>query len=126
MHSRKSFPEREGSRKPQNQGSAPRKDFYIDPKHNFALHKPRPTIRYKVIIYDTFGVARNDKATILRIAQECDQLNLVIREEGNMEDPDLLGIHPKVKVFAGAAWALIHERRLAEGWFDDPHECPRV
>jgi hypothetical protein len=48
-----------------------------------------------------------------------EQLNVVIRAEANMDDPVLLMI-PKVKVFAGTAWALIHDRRIADGWYDVP------
>jgi hypothetical protein len=44
----------------------------------------------------------------------------VIRAEGNMDDPKLLGIDNKVKVFAGAAWTTIHERRQEEGWYNIP------
>ena len=43
----------------------------------------------------------------------------MIRAEGNMEDPELLAIG-NVKVFAGTAWALIHDRRVADGWYNEP------
>jgi hypothetical protein len=29
-------------------------------------------------------------------------------------------LSPKVKVFAGNAWTIIHERRKADGWYDEP------
>lgn len=41
-----------------------------------------------------------------------------MKQEGSMEDPELVKFG---KVFAGAAWALIHERREQEGWYNSPH-----
>lgn len=35
-----------------------------------------------------------------------------------MDDAELNSIG---KVFAGQAWTTIHERRIAEGWYLDPH-----
>jgi len=78
------------------------------------------TQRYGVAIYDTLAAAKADKETIAAKAKEVDQFNLVIRAEGNMDDPELLALGP-VKIFAGAAWTLIHERRTQDGWYDSPH-----
>lgn len=39
-----------------------------------------------------------------------------------MDDTDLLGIHTKVKVYAGEAWTLIHERRKEDGWYEITHK----
>lgn len=74
---------------------------------------------YNLIFFDTFLKARQSKKEILEKSQNCDQLNVVIREEGNMDDPELLDIHPHVKVYAGQAWTTIHERRLAENWYKE-------
>jgi hypothetical protein len=65
--------------------------------------------------------ARNHRQDIVAATNGCDQLNVVIRAEGDMSDPELTGLSPKVKVFAGAAWALIHERRLEERWYESLH-----
>ena len=86
--------------------------------------KPEPPFvhvekRYGVVIYDTIQAARADIPTLTEKTNDVDQLNVVIRAEGHMDDPELTTI-PKVKVFAGTAWTLIHERRLHDGWYDSP------
>ena len=86
--------------------------------------KPEPPFvhvekRYGVVIYDTIQAARADIPTLTEKIKDIDQLNVVIRAEGHMDDPELTTI-PKVKVFAGTAWTLIHERRLQDGWYDSP------
>lgn len=77
-------------------------------------HKPR---RYGILFYDTLVQARQDKEAIATKAQEVDQLNIVIRAESDMDDPELTAFG---KVFAGAAWTLIHERRVQDGWYEKP------
>ena len=76
--------------------------------------------KYSVLFYDSFIAAKSDTSAIKDQCQACDQLNVVIKAEGNMDDAELLGIDPKVKVYAGAAWTSIHERRKEEGWYDSP------
>jgi hypothetical protein len=75
--------------------------------------------RYGLAVYDSFAQAKSDLPRLRELEQQFDQLNIVIRAEGNMDDPELTGIG-RVKVFAGAAWALIHERRRQDGWYDEP------
>lgn len=77
------------------------------------------TRRYGVAIYESFAAAKADKETIATKAKEVDQFNIVIRAEGNMDDAELLALGP-VKIFAGSAWTLIHERRIQDGWYDTP------
>lgn len=77
------------------------------------------TKRYGVAVFDTFMQAKSDLDALAAKAAEVDQLNVVIRAEGNMDDPDLTKI-ANVKVFAGTAWALIHDRRIADGWYESP------
>ena len=43
---------------------------------------------------------------------------MVIKEEGDMDQADLLAIDPAVKVYAGAAWTKIHEMRQEEGFYN--------
>lgn len=74
--------------------------------------------RFGVVFYDTFKQAKEDGAQLLEKAKEFDQLNIVIRAEGSMDDPQLLQYG---KLYAGEAWTIIHERRLAEGWYEEPH-----
>ena len=80
------------------------------------LHTTR---RYGIAVYDTFAAAKADKESIAAKAKGVDQFNIVIRAEGNMDDPELLALGP-VKIFAGTAWALIHDRRIQDGWYDAP------
>jgi hypothetical protein len=75
--------------------------------------------KYQLIMFDTFAEAKASKEQIAGLSASCGQVNLVIREEGNMEDVELLGVSPKVKIFAGKAWALIHDRRKTDGWYDE-------
>jgi hypothetical protein len=88
------------------------------------LNRPEPPFvhvekRYAVAIFDTLQAAKADLENLMAKAAEVDQLNIVIRAESNMDDPDLITL-PNVKVFAGAAWTLIHERRISDGWYDAP------
>lgn len=75
--------------------------------------------RYDVAIFETFAAARADLENLRKRAQEVDQINIVIKQEGSMDEADLTAVG---KVFAGAAWALIHERRIEDGWYKEPRE----
>lgn len=76
-----------------------------------------PFKKYNLVFFDTFAEARSAKERIRELSLDCDQVNVVVREEGNMEDADLLGVSKRIKIFAGKAWTSIHERRLTEGWY---------
>ena len=81
---------------------------------------PRPGSRtFKVVFFDTMSQAKSDIANLKNLADQCDQLNIVVRAEGTMDDPDLNSVG---HLFCGAAWALIHERRKTDGWYDTTHE----
>lgn len=73
--------------------------------------------KYNLVFFDTFAAARAAKEEIRALTLNSEQVNVVIREEGNMDDADLLTV-TRIKIFAGKAWAAIHERRLAEGWYE--------
>ncbi len=79
-----------------------------------------------MLIFKSFAQAKAEKDSIIEALTGCDQLNVVIRDEGNMDDPEILSIDKKVKIFAGAAWTLIHERRQADGWYDSPQWAPEM
>jgi hypothetical protein len=81
-------------------------------------HRKLPPRKYGVVFFDTLAAARNDIPRLQDLARGYDQLNIVIRAEASMDDPELAAIG---KVFAGAAWALIHDRRVAEGWYNEVH-----
>ena len=74
---------------------------------------------YGLVFYETLQAAKNDLEKLREIASQCGQLNIVVRAEASMDDPELNSVG---KLFAGAAWALIHERRKQDGWYDTPHE----
>lgn len=77
------------------------------------------TKKYGLVFYETLQAARNDQANIANLATQYDQLNIVIRAETTVETTDLAQFG---KVFTGAAWTLIHERRKQDGWYDESHE----
>jgi hypothetical protein len=70
------------------------------------------------VFFDTLAAAKADLASLQDMARGVDQLNIVIRAEASMDDLELSAVG---KVFAGAAWALIHDRRVTEGWYNEPH-----
>ena len=74
--------------------------------------------KYGVVFHDTLAAAKNDIDNMRSTSRGLDQLNIVIRAEADMDDPDLNRVG---KVFAGLAWTTIHERRVDEGWYLDPH-----
>ena len=75
------------------------------------------TVKYQALFFDTFQQAYDQQQKIVEACNHCDQLNVVIQAEGNMDDPKLLSLHPHIKVYAGKAWALIHRRRQEENWY---------
>jgi hypothetical protein len=101
-----------GQRQPRQQGEAA-------PAVEITRKAPPVLRRYGVIFYDNHAQAREDAANLLEKSKEVDQLNIVIRAEGTMDDPELLKYG---KIFAGEAWHLIHRRRVEEKWYDEPHE----
>ena len=46
--------------------------------------------RYGVVFYDSLNAAKEDSEQLLDKAKEVDQLNIVIRAEAPMDDPELL------------------------------------
>ena len=82
--------------------------------------EPKPKDRrYAPMFFDTFMAARNQVAEIAEKAKSVDQVNIIIKEEGNMDDPELI---QHGKVFAGEAWTLVHTRRVEEGWYEQLQE----
>lgn len=77
-----------------------------------------PQRKYGIVFFETLAAAKNDLIRLQEMARGYDQLNIVIRAEASMDDADLAAIG---KVFAGAAWALIHDRRVADGWYNESH-----
>jgi hypothetical protein len=74
-----------------------------------------PPRKFGVVFYEHFATAKADIEQLKAQAAQFDQLNIVINEEGNMDDPILSAVG---KIFAGAAWTLIHKRRVEDGWYE--------
>lgn len=74
---------------------------------------------YGVLFLDSLAAAKADLAKLRETAAQYDQLNIVIKAEGPIDDPEVAEIG---KIFAGAAWTLIHERRRQDGWYDAKNE----
>lgn len=77
-----------------------------------------PTRSYGILFYDTFEKAESDLDNIKQTSEKFDQLNLIIKAEGERVHPELSQI---AKIFTGAAWTLIHERRVEDGWYNNTH-----
>ena len=110
-------------RKP-SKSKAPQKKQTASPTDPFAKDSPprKPVKkhipkRYGVVFYDSHQAAKDDQSQLLEKAKEFDQLNIVIKAEGPMDDPELLQYG---KLYAGAAGHRIHERRVEEGWYNEP------
>ncbi len=94
------------------------------PEKPRAVEPPEPAFKhvertYGVAFFDTFAAARAERAALAEQCKGVDQLNIIIRAEGDMDDPELLSLG-NVKVFAGNAWTIVHERRKEDGWYDAP------
>ena len=83
---------------------------------------PQPKRRYSLLIFDTLYEAAQAKERIEASCAECDRLNVVIREEGLRDLAEIETVNERVKVYQGAAWTLIHERRRDDGWYNEMQE----
>ena len=75
--------------------------------------------RYAVVFYENHNLAREEVERLAELKTQCDQLNIVVKAEGMMDDPELT---PYGRVYAGEAWHLIHKRRQDDGWYNEMHE----
>lgn len=84
---------------------------------NFEQTVVRQTVKKNadVVFFDNLAAAKTALEDLRKKSNETDQLNIVIRSESSMDDPELNKIG---KVFAGAAWTLIHERRVQDGYYE--------
>lgn len=69
------------------------------------------------LFFDSFIEAKNSREKILSLCEKYEQVSVVIREEGDMDDIELVSLHPAIKIYAGTAWTKIHEMRQAEGFY---------
>ncbi len=89
------------------------------PEAEVAKKAPPVLKKYGVIFFDNHAQAKDDTAQLAELKTTVDQLNIVIKAEGSMDDPELTA---HGRVYAGDAWHLIHRRRVDEGWYNDLHE----
>ncbi len=110
---------RRDGRRPQHQHHKGRTTTPQKPRDNFdpAIVEKHTLKKYGVIFFETFAAAKTEKAQISEAAKQCEQLNIVIKAEGDMDDAEFKEFG---KLFAGEAWYLIHERRVADGWYNEP------
>lgn len=84
------------------------------------VKKGPPVLRkYAVVFYENHALAKEDVQKLEELAKDCDQLNIVIKAEGSMDDPELVA---HGRVYAGEAWHLIHRRRVDDGWYNEKRE----
>jgi hypothetical protein len=107
--------QRTKSKSTDNKSKAP-----VEEMEDFSRYTQSAPRVYKVLFFDTFAAAKSENDSIKKACEGCDQLNVVIAAEGNMDDVDILSIDQKVKIFAGEAWTLIHQRRVEENWYAEP------
>ncbi|RZA23261.1 MAG: hypothetical protein EOP10_13250 [Proteobacteria bacterium] len=84
------------------------------------VKKSPPTLKkYGVVFYENHALAKDDALKLAEMKAEFDQLNIIVKAEGSMDDPELVA---HGRVYAGEAWHLIHRRRVDDGWYNDMHE----
>lgn len=87
-------------------------------------HKPAPfkqkTIHlpttYDVLFYKTLREAEADEPRIRAKAAAVDQFNVVVEAEDLTEDYAFSDV---AELYCGAAWTLIHRRRVEDGWYSE-------
>ena len=81
----------------------------FDPNRDINLEKA-----YGVLFFSTIQEAMAKQKEIKAKSVEYDQLNIVIKQEGNRVIPELEALG---KVFLGEAWSIVHTRRQEDGFY---------
>lgn len=71
---------------------------------------------YDVLFYKTLREAEADEPRIRTKAAAVDQFNVVVEAEDLTEDYPFADV---AELYCGAAWTLIHRRRVDDGWYSD-------
>lgn len=101
-----------GQGRQQNRGRKPQ------PFKQKAIHLPST---YDVLFYKTLREAEADQERIRARSAAVDQLNVVVEAEDLTEDYPFADV---AELFCGAAWTLIHRRRVDDGWYSDRQPSP--
>ena len=88
--------------------------------HDYSSYKLSSPIKYSILFYDNFDLVLLDEKNIQETCHSCDQLNIVVSQEGDMDRQEILSLNSKIKLFAGKAWTLVHTRRKDDGWYSQP------
>lgn len=76
---------------------------------------PLPTT-YDVLFYKSIREAEAHQADIRAKAHLVDQMNVVLEAEDLIED---YSFADAAELYCGAAWTLIHRRRVEDGWYSE-------
>ncbi len=96
-------------------------DPYRDFKNqsaNLNIPSQKPSRNFQVIFYDTLEDAQKDILQLKKISCNKVPVNIVIKSETIKLEPNS-EIEKLGKIYSGSAWALIHERRMKEGWYEN-------
>ncbi len=98
-------------KKPEKIGEYPkmRNPNGFEPNREVDLQK-----KIGVVFFATIAEAMSKVSDIKSTSQSYEQLNIVIKQEGNREIPELEEVG---KVFLGEAWHTIHTRRKDDGFY---------
>lgn len=83
---------------------------------------PLPTT-YDVLFYKSIREAEAHQADIRAKAHLVDQMNVVLEAEDLIED---YSFADAAELYCGAAWTLIHRRRVEDGWYSDRSPRPSL
>ncbi len=90
----------------------------VDNSRNFVKEKATDSKKtYGLAFFETFVEASKSRQELKKLCEKFTQVNIVIKEEGDMDKNEILPIDEKIKVYAGEAWTLIHKRREEDGWY---------
>jgi len=97
--------------------------FKLDPIHALNIGKDfNPDLqsfknkKQKVVFFETVVHAIAQKEMLEKLSKEVEQLNIVIKAEGDRSVPELVQYG---KVFRGEAWTIIHERRVEDEFYKE-------
>lgn len=76
---------------------------------------------YDVLFYKSLREAEADQQKIRAKASSVDQMNVVLEAEEIIEEYSFADV---AELYCGAAWTLIHRRRVEDGWYKERQPEP--